>query len=239
MLVVAEQPGGYGEADQGGAVDLGSERALALTATGFMLNADGDQARAQTLFEQSLPLYRRSRGKLRIVLTALGLGILGQLAARRRDYSRASELLGQSQALLHELDDDDFTGYGRLQYLMTTAVVDDALGQVRLGQGDHDTGLCGAGSTARLIVGLIAHAGGVDWCHPCARAGTAGPGTSSTLTGVRSTLRSAGRTYRSLSEMRATLHEGWIRAWPIQPAPPAGRRPGRWWRLIRLGGSGS
>jgi predicted ATPase/class 3 adenylate cyclase len=127
------------------------QRALALTATGFMLNANGDQARAQMLFEQSLPLYRRSRGKLRIVLTVLGLGILGQLAARRRDYSRASELLGQSQALLHELDDDDFTGYGRLQYLMTTAVVDEALGQVRLGQGDHD-------DAARLFADALAAA---------------------------------------------------------------------------------
>ena len=27
---------------------------------------------------------------------------------------------------------------------------------------------------------------------------------------------------RSLWEMGATLHEGWIRAWPIQPATPAG-----------------
>ena len=32
------------------------QRALALTGTGFMLIANGDQARAQALFEQSLPL---------------------------------------------------------------------------------------------------------------------------------------------------------------------------------------
>ena len=46
------------------------ERALALTRTGFMLFANGDQARAQELFEQSLPLYRPVRGKLGVVLTA-------------------------------------------------------------------------------------------------------------------------------------------------------------------------
>jgi predicted ATPase/class 3 adenylate cyclase len=114
------------------------QRALALTGTGFMLFANGDRARAQELFEQSLSLYRPARGKLAVVLTAAVLGMLGRVAALRGDYSRASELLGQSQALLGELSDYDFAGYARVQYLLFTGMVDNFLGQVRLSQGDHD-----------------------------------------------------------------------------------------------------
>jgi predicted ATPase/class 3 adenylate cyclase len=44
------------------------QRALALTGAGFMLIANGDQARAQALFEQSLPLYRPVTGKLAVRL---------------------------------------------------------------------------------------------------------------------------------------------------------------------------
>jgi len=40
------------------------QRALALTGTGFILLANGDMARAQTVFEQSLPLYRQTSEKL-------------------------------------------------------------------------------------------------------------------------------------------------------------------------------
>jgi hypothetical protein len=60
------------------------------------------------------------------------------LAAPRRDYPRATDLLGQSQALLREVRDDDLTGYDRLQHLLTIALVDNFLGQVRLSQGDND-----------------------------------------------------------------------------------------------------
>ena len=115
------------------------QRALALTGTGFMLFANGDQARAQALFEQSLPLYRPGHRKLGVVLTAAVLGILGRLAVLDGNYSRASELLDQGQALLGELGDDDFTGYARVQYLLFTGMVDNFLGQVRLSQGDHDS----------------------------------------------------------------------------------------------------
>jgi predicted ATPase/class 3 adenylate cyclase len=114
------------------------QRALALTTTGFMLIADEDQARAQALFEQSLPLYRRASGKLRLVLTAAAQGILGQLAARCGDYSHASELLGQSQALLADLDDHGFTGYARYEYLLFVCMVNNILGHVRFSQGDLD-----------------------------------------------------------------------------------------------------
>jgi predicted ATPase len=114
------------------------QRALALTTTGFMLVANEDRARAQALFEQSLPLYRRAQGKLRLVLTAAVQGILGQLAARCGDYPRASELLGQSQALLAELDDHDLTGYPRFEYLLFVCMVNNILGHIRLSQGDLD-----------------------------------------------------------------------------------------------------
>ena len=114
------------------------QRARALTGTGFMLFANGDQARAQELFEQSLPLYRPARGKLGVVLTAAVLGMLGRLAALRGDHSGGRALLDQSQALLGGLGDNDFAGYARVQYLLFTGMVDNFLGQVRLSQGDHD-----------------------------------------------------------------------------------------------------
>jgi predicted ATPase/class 3 adenylate cyclase len=125
------------------------QRALALTTTGFMLVANEDRARAEALFEQSLPLYRRASGKLRLVLTAAVQGILGQLAARCGDYSRASELLGQSQALLAELDDTELTGYARFEYLLFVCMVSNILGHVRLSQGDVD-------GAARLFANALA-----------------------------------------------------------------------------------
>ena len=113
------------------------QRTIALSAAGFILISNGDQAKVATLFGQSLPLYRQVSGKLGVVLTATGLGVLGYLAALRRDYPRATDLLGQSQALLREVRDDDLTGYDHLQHLLTVALVDNFLGQVRLGQGDN------------------------------------------------------------------------------------------------------
>ena len=122
-----------------GSEDLPPDQgALALTGAGFILLANGDLARAQTAFEQSLPLYRQTSGKLGVVLNATVLAVLGHLAAIRRDDAGASKLLDEGQALVDELRDDDLTGYDHLQYLLTIAFVDNFLGQVRLGQGDHD-----------------------------------------------------------------------------------------------------
>ena len=73
-----------------------------------------------------------------MLLTATILGVLGYLAALRRDYPRATDLLGQSQGLQRKVGDDDLTGYDRLQHLLTVALVDSFLGQVRLSQGDND-----------------------------------------------------------------------------------------------------
>jgi predicted ATPase len=112
--------------------------ALALTGPGFILIANGDLARAQTVFEQSLPLYRQTSGKLGVVLNATVLAVLGHLAAIRRDYAAASELLDEGRALLRELREDDLAGYDRLQHLLTVAFVDNFLGQVRLSQADND-----------------------------------------------------------------------------------------------------
>ena len=115
-----------------------SQRALALTGAGFMLIANGDQARAQALFEQSLPLYRPVTGKPGVVLTAAVLGMLGRLATLRGEYSGAAELLDHSQALLRELGDDDFAGYARVQYRLFRAMADNFLGELRLSRGDPD-----------------------------------------------------------------------------------------------------
>jgi hypothetical protein len=68
---------------------------VALTGPGFILIANGDLARAQTAFEQSLPLYRQTSEKLGVVLNATVLAVLGHLAAIRRDYADASKLLDE------------------------------------------------------------------------------------------------------------------------------------------------
>jgi predicted ATPase len=122
------------------------QRAVALSAAGFILLSKGDQAKAETLFEQNLEVYRQLSDGLGMVLTATVLGVLGYFAALRRDYPRATDLLGQSQARLREVRDDDLTRYDRLQYLLTVALVDNFLGQVQLSQGDNN-------GAARLFTG--------------------------------------------------------------------------------------
>jgi predicted ATPase len=134
-----------GEAFVAGSEDLPpNQGALALTGAGFILIANGDLARAQTVFERSLPLYRQTSGKLGVVLNATVLAVLGHLAAIRRDYAGASELLNQGQALVQKFRDADLTGYDRLQHLLNMTFVDNFLGQVRLSQADN-------GAAARLF----------------------------------------------------------------------------------------
>ena len=132
------------------------QHAMALTGVGFTLIANQDPARAQQLFEQSLPLYRQGTEKLGVMLNAAVLAVLGHLAATRRDYAGASKLLAEGQAVLRELRDDDLTGYDRLQQLLTAVLVDNFLGQVRLSQGDND-------AAARLFTdGLTVARGALD-----------------------------------------------------------------------------
>jgi predicted ATPase len=114
------------------------QHANALLDAGFILLANGDPARARPLFEQSLPLYRQVCEKLGVMLHATALAVLGHLAALRRDYPGASKLLDQAQDLVHEVPEDDLTGFDQLQQLLAVAYVDNFLGQVRLSQGDND-----------------------------------------------------------------------------------------------------
>jgi predicted ATPase len=135
------------------------QHAMALTQAGFIIVANGDPVRARQLFEQALALFRQDSDGLAasVTMNALVLAVLGYLAALRRDYAAASRLLDQGQALLQELRDDDLAGYDRLQQQVTVAFVNNALGQVRLGQGDND-------AAARLFTdGLAVARRAQDW----------------------------------------------------------------------------
>jgi predicted ATPase len=114
------------------------QRALALTAAGFIRLNNGDQARAQTVFEQSLPLYRQTSERLAAINNATILSVLAHLAATRLDFTGASKLLDEGQALVREFRDEDLAGYDRLQQLLTIAFLDNFLGQVRLTQKDNN-----------------------------------------------------------------------------------------------------
>lgn len=90
-------------------------RARAWSGAGVLAFARGDYARAETLLDQSLPLFREVGDKPGI---AGALVIPGQLATFRGEYARAKELLGESLALYRELGDDwdvaqllNFLGY--------------------------------------------------------------------------------------------------------------------------------
>ena len=111
------------------------QRALALSGTGFGLFASGDQARAQPLLEQSLPLYRQAGDMLGAATTA---AMLGHLLALQHQDARASELLEQTLAPLQEAANDRLAGPERAQYLLDVALVCNFLGQIRLSQADHD-----------------------------------------------------------------------------------------------------
>jgi tetratricopeptide (TPR) repeat protein len=109
--------------------------ALALTGTGFTFAANGDLARAQALFEQSVSLYGQVKDKLGADLTAI---VLGRLAGLRGDYAAASQLLENSQAALQEVGDGELAGYERLQHQLTAALVGNFSGQIQLSLGDYD-----------------------------------------------------------------------------------------------------
>jgi predicted ATPase len=140
------------------------QHALALTQAGYIILANGDPARAQQLFEQSLPLYQQDneRPALSVTMNALVLAALGYFAVLRRDYAAADKLLDQDQALLRELRDDGLTGFDRLQQQQALALADNVRGQVRLAQGDND-------AAARLFTdGLAVARRAQDWIHQLA-----------------------------------------------------------------------
>ena len=111
------------------------QRALALSGAGFGLFASGDQATAQPLLEQSLPLYRQAGDMLGAATTA---AMLGHLLALQHQDAGASELLEQTLAPLQEAGNDRLAGPERAQHLLDMALVCNFLGQIRLSQGDHD-----------------------------------------------------------------------------------------------------
>ena len=63
-----------------------------------------------------------------MTMNALVLAVVGHLAASRRDYAAASNLLDEGQALLRELP-DDLSGFDRLQQQMSLVYVDNVRGQ--------------------------------------------------------------------------------------------------------------
>ena len=111
------------------------QRALALSGAGFGLFASGDQATAQPLLEQSLPLYRQAGDMLGAATTA---AMLGHLLALQHQDARASELLEQTLAPLREAGNDRLARPERAQHLLDVALVCNFLGQIRLSQADHD-----------------------------------------------------------------------------------------------------
>jgi predicted ATPase len=111
------------------------QRALALSGTGFGLFASGDQAAAQPLLEQSLPLYRQAGDMLGAATAA---AMLGHLLAMQHQDAQASELLEQTLAPLQEAGNDRLAGPERAQHLLDVALVCNFLGQIRLSQADHD-----------------------------------------------------------------------------------------------------
>ena len=111
------------------------DRALALSGSGFVSLASGDMTTAETLFEQSLPLYQQSEDLLG---GALAAATLGHVLAARQDYRRATELLERTR---HQLDTPGagaLAGAKRVQYLLVLALTENFLGQLHLSNGQHD-----------------------------------------------------------------------------------------------------
>jgi len=111
------------------------QRALALSMTGFTLIATGDLARAQTVLEQSLPLFREPGAKVNL---ARASGAVGHLYALQGQFTAASQLLQESLALLSEAGSHQLAADERVQRGLAAAEAYMCLGQIRLLQGDPD-----------------------------------------------------------------------------------------------------
>ena len=110
------------------------QRALALSAAGFVQFAGGDQARARRLLKQSLPLYRQAGDRLGMGLTAAALG---HLLAARHEAPLAIDLLEQTLIQLREMAGEELTAPERVQYQLDVALASNFLGQIKLDQEDH------------------------------------------------------------------------------------------------------
>jgi predicted ATPase len=111
------------------------ERALALSGAGFALLTSGDLARAEGLFERSLPLYRRTADTLGAALAAAALG---HLLAARHEYRRARELLERTRDRLDETGAGATPAGQRVQYLLAVALTENFLGQMQLSNKRYD-----------------------------------------------------------------------------------------------------
>jgi predicted ATPase len=110
------------------------ERALALSGTGFTLITDGEPDQAQPVFEQSLPLFRKTGDLLG---GALAAATLGHVLASQHD-ERASEVLEQARNLKLEAGTGERSGQERMEYLLVVALTDNFLGQIQLAKADYD-----------------------------------------------------------------------------------------------------
>jgi predicted ATPase len=99
------------------------QRARALSGAGLMGFANGDRARAWTLLEDGLRLYRKVGDRPGIAVSAGGLG---HFAALRGEYACAGKYLEESLALYRDLGDDWYA-----------ALMLNFLGEIPLRQGDH------------------------------------------------------------------------------------------------------
>ena len=110
------------------------QRALALSAAGFVRFAGGDQARARRLLKQSLPLYRQAGDRLGMGLTAAALG---HLLAAKHQAPLAIDLLEQTLIQLREMAGEELTAPERLQHQLDLALASNFLGQIKLDQEDR------------------------------------------------------------------------------------------------------
>jgi predicted ATPase len=111
------------------------QRALALSGAGFQFFADGEPARAQQLFERTLPLYQQAGDTLGGALVAAALG---RILALQHEDAGASDLLERTLALLRQAGSDELAAPERVHHLLDIAVVYNFMGQIRLSLGDHD-----------------------------------------------------------------------------------------------------
>ena len=111
------------------------DRALALSGSGFVALASGDETAAELLFEQSLPLYQQSEDPLGGALTA---ATLGHLLAEWQDYRGATKLLEQTRRQLDTPEASELADANRVQYLLVLALTENFLGQIQLSDGQPD-----------------------------------------------------------------------------------------------------
>jgi predicted ATPase len=135
------------------------ERAMALSGSGFTLISYGDQDRGQSAFEQSLPLFREAGDPLG---GALAAAALGHVLSAQNDPKRGGELLEQAMSLLREADTGELAAEERLYHLLDVALADNFIGQIELGNAEHDraaqlfaAGLDAARSTADWFTVLV------------------------------------------------------------------------------------